>query len=75
MHEKNFIECIKSRKQPNSYLELGRLATTVCHIGNVCTHLQRDVIFDPKTETFGNDKEANAFLTYEYRKPYTMPKV
>jgi predicted dehydrogenase len=74
-HEKNFIECIKSRQQPNSYLELGRLATTMCHIGNVCTHLGRDVVFDPKTETFGNDKAANAYLSYEYRKPYTMPKV
>ena len=73
-HEKNFIECIKSRKQPNSHIELGRLATTVCHIGNVCTRLGRDVTFDPKTETFGNDKEANAFLSREYRKPYELPK-
>lgn len=74
-HEKNFIECIKSRQQPNSPIELGRLATTVCHIGNVCTRLKRDVVFDPKTETFGNDKAANAFLTREHRKPYTLPKV
>ena len=74
-HEKNFIECIKTRQQPNSYLELGRLATTLCHIGNICTHLNRDVVFDPKTETFGNDKAANAHLSKEYRKPYTLPKV
>jgi predicted dehydrogenase len=74
-HEKNFIECIKSRQQPNSTLELGRLATTFCHIGNVCTRLGRDVIFDPKTETFGNDKAANAYLTKVYRKPYDLPKV
>lgn len=74
-HEKNFIECIKSRQQPNSPIEIGRLATTVCHLGNVCTRLKRDVVFDPKTETFGNDKAANTFLTREHRKPYTLPKV
>jgi predicted dehydrogenase len=74
-HEKNFIECIKSRQQPNSYVELGRLATTVCHIGNACTRLGRDVSFDPKTETFCDDKEANAFLSREYREPYVLPKV
>jgi predicted dehydrogenase len=74
-HEKNFIECIKSRQQPNSYLELGRLATTFCHIGNICTRLGRDVVFDPKTETFGNDKAANAYLTKEYRPPYELPKI
>ena len=31
--------------------------------------------FNPKTETFGNDKAANAYLKKEYRKPYELPKV
>ncbi len=75
LHEKNFIECIKSRQQPNADVELGRLATTICHLGNICTHLRRDITFDPKTETFGQDKEANAYLTKKHREPYTLPKV
>lgn len=74
-HERNFLECVKSRKQPNSDVEIGRLSTTLCHLGNICTHLKRDVRFDPKTETFGNDREANALLTKQYRKPYVPPKV
>jgi hypothetical protein len=75
LHEKNFIDCIKSRQTPNSDVETGRLATTLCHIGNISCHLRRDVVFDPKTETFPNDAKANAYLTKEYRKPYTLPKV
>jgi predicted dehydrogenase len=74
-HEFNFMECIKSRKQPNADVETGRLSTTICHLGNICTQLKRDVMFDPKTETFGHDKEANALLTKEHRKPYDLPKV
>ncbi len=74
-HERNFMDCIKSRQQPNADVETGRLSTTICHLGNVCTHLGRDVVFDPKTETFGHDKEANALLTKEHRKPYELPKV
>ena len=74
-HERNFLECIKSRNTPHADVELGRLSTTICHLGNICTHLHRDIVFDPKTETFGNDKAANAYLTKEYRKPYTLPKV
>jgi len=74
-HEGNFLECIKSRNTPHADVELGRLSTTICHLGNICTHLHRDIVFDPKTETFGNDKAANAYLTKEYRKPYTLPKV
>jgi len=75
LHEKNFIECIKSRERPHADIEIGRLSTTICHIGNICGRLGRDVVFDPKTETFGSDKAANAYLTKEYRKPYTLPKV
>ena len=74
-HERNFLDCIKSRKTPNADIELGRLSTTLCHLGNICTRLRRDVTFDPKTETFGADKKANAFLTKEYREPYGLPKV
>jgi predicted dehydrogenase len=74
-HERNFLECIRSRNTPHADVEIGRLSTTICHLGNICTHLRRDIVFDPKTETFGNDKAANAYLTKEYRKPYTLPKV
>ena len=74
-HERNFLECIKSRNTPHADVEIGRLSTTICHLGNICTHLRRDIVFDPKTETFGNDKAANAYLAKEYRKPYTLPKV
>jgi hypothetical protein len=75
LHEKNFLDCVRSRQTPNADIELGRLSTTVCHLGNICTHLRRDVTFDPKTETFGHDKEADAYLIREHRKPYVTPKV
>jgi predicted dehydrogenase len=74
-HEQNFIDCMKSRKEPNADIETGRLSTTLCHLGNISYHLKRDVSFDPKTETFGTDRAANALLKKEYRKPYVLPKV
>ena len=74
-HEKNFLECVKSRRRPNSDVEIGRLSTTLCHLGNISYKLGRDIRFDPKTETFGPDKEANALLTKDYRAPYLLPRV
>ena len=74
-HLQNFLDCIKSREQPNSDIELGRLSTTLCHLGNISHHLRREVVFDPATETFGNDREANQRLSKEYREPYGLPKV
>ena len=75
LHEKNFIDCIRSRDTPHADVEIGRLSTTICHLGNICTHLGRSVVFDPKTETFGDDKAANAYLTKQYREGYGLPKV
>lgn len=74
-HEGNFLECVKSRQRPHADIELGRLSTTLCHLANISHHLRRDIVFDPATETFGNDREANAYLTKEYRSPYDLPKV
>ena len=47
----------------------------LCHLGNISYKLHRDVHFDPKTETFPGDKEANKLLTKEYRAGYELPKV
>jgi predicted dehydrogenase len=74
-HEGNFLACIKSRQRPNADVEIGRLSATICHLGNISHQLGRDIRFDPRTEKFVNDKEANRYLTKEYRKPYTLPKV
>jgi predicted dehydrogenase len=72
-HTADFLECVKSRKQPHSEIEIGRLSTTLCHLGNISHHLGRDVHFDPATETFGDDREANRHLTKEYREPFGLP--
>ncbi|MCX5769597.1 MAG: hypothetical protein NTZ09_04910 [Candidatus Hydrogenedentes bacterium] len=37
--------------------------------------LGREVRFDPKTETFGTDEEANKLLKREYRKGFEVPQL
>jgi len=74
-HERDFLDCVKSRQKPNADIEVGRLSTTLCHLGNIAHHLKRDVRFDPATETFPGDGEANALLTKSYRASYPLPAV
>lgn len=74
-HEKNFLECLKSRQRPNADIEIGRLSTTLCHLGNIAHHLKRDIRFDPVSETFPGDKQANEMLKKPYRAAYPLPKV
>ena len=33
-------------------MEIGRLSTTLTHLGNISHKLRRDIVFDPSTETF-----------------------
>jgi predicted dehydrogenase len=75
LHEQNFLECLRGRKAPIAEVEIGRLSTTLCHLGNVSQRLRRDVVFDAETETFGSDEQANAMLTKQYRAEYPLPKV
>jgi predicted dehydrogenase len=74
-HERNFLECVRDRQRPNADIETGRLSTTLCHLGNIAYHLKRDVRFDPATETFPGDAEANALLSKSYREAYPLPEV
>ena len=74
-HVENFLECMRTRKKPNADIEVGRLSTTICHLGNIAYRLGRDLKFHPKTESFPGDAEANALLTKEYRRPFTLPAV
>lgn len=74
-HERNFLECVKSRKRPNADVEIGRLSTTICHLGNICYHVGRDLKFDPEAENFGTDSVANAYLSKQYRGKYPLPRV
>ena len=37
-HLKNFLECVKSRKQPNASVEIGHQAVRTLHLANVAHH-------------------------------------
>lgn len=76
-HVQNFIDCVKSRQKPNADLEtVGHPSSLLCHMGNIATRLGRTLKFDAATETFIDDKEANALRTRaEYRKPWELPEV
>jgi predicted dehydrogenase len=74
-HFKNWIDAIRSRKHEdlNAEVEQGHLSNTVCHLAKISCKLGRSVHFDPQTERFVKDPEADRFLRREYRPPYVIP--
>ena len=66
----NWLDCIKSRKEPISPVEIGHRACTVCLVTHIAMKLGRKLHFDPAKEKFVNDAEANSMLSRPQRAPY-----
>lgn len=71
-HLQNFLDCVRSGKTPNADGLTAHRSCALVHLGEIAYRLERVLKFDPKTETVIGDKEADAMLTKEYRKPWDM---
>jgi myo-inositol 2-dehydrogenase / D-chiro-inositol 1-dehydrogenase len=66
----NWLDCIKSRKTPISNVEIGHRACSICLITHISMKLGRKLDWNPETEMFVNDDEANKMLSRTQRFPY-----
>ncbi len=71
-HHYNFIECLRSRKDPAATVEIGHSIATACTLGNIADVLKRPVEWNPDTQTFINDPEASTFLHRDYENGYKL---
>ncbi|MEM7143500.1 MAG: Gfo/Idh/MocA family oxidoreductase [Verrucomicrobiota bacterium] len=71
-HARDFLNCVKTREQPRCNSKVTRNGHLACFAAAISWKLGRKVTFNPETEDFGDDAEANAFRTYERRTPYTI---
>lgn len=69
-HYRNFIDCVKSRKNPCEPVETGHRVSSACHLGNIAMKLDRKVRWDAKAEAFGGDDEAAKMLGRPMRAPW-----
>ncbi len=61
-HYKDFFDAMRKRSKPICDVEIGHRTASVCNIGNIAYQLNRPLQWNPKKESFKNDKEANALL-------------
>jgi len=72
-HVRNFLDCVKSRRQPALNLELGHLVSTTAHLGNIALRTGRKIVWDAEQERIVGDPEADKLVVAEYRKPWSLP--
>lgn len=62
-HFRNFIDCVISRQETAAPIEVAHRSITIAHLGNTALSLGRDLKWNPDTETFVNDPDANRLLS------------
>jgi len=75
-HFQNFFQVVRSRQPSELHAEIeeGHRSAAMCHLANISYRMGRSLEFDPKSEKFVNDPEADKLLTREPREPYAVPE-
>ncbi len=68
----NWLDCMRSRLQPISPVEVGHRSCSTCLVHHIVMKLKRKVNWDPTNERFINDDEANSMLNRAHRFPYEV---
>ncbi|MDD2306667.1 MAG: Gfo/Idh/MocA family oxidoreductase [Prolixibacteraceae bacterium] len=71
----NWLDCIQTKKEPISPAEIGHRACTICLITHIAMKLNRKLQWNPGTERFENDDQANAMLSRPERFPYGISNI
>jgi predicted dehydrogenase len=74
-HMRDFLECVDSRKRPNSDVEIGHNSMIACHLANIAFRTGRRVTWDAAGEQVVGDAEAQKLVTKAYRGPWTLPAI
>jgi predicted dehydrogenase len=73
-HQPNFIDCIRSRQQPNADIEQAHQSACLIHLGVASYRTgRRQLEFDPAQERFTNNDDANRLLQPLARNAFHLP--
>jgi predicted dehydrogenase len=70
--QRNFLDCVKSRKPCYYPAEVGHRVFTISHIGNIAMMLGKKLRWDPDAERFIGNDQANKMLSRSMRGPWRL---
>jgi predicted dehydrogenase len=71
-HKQDFLDCIRTRRDPITPVEVGHRSATICHLANIAMKLHRKLRWDPDNERFIGDDQANRMLSKPMRAPWHL---
>jgi hypothetical protein len=69
-HMRNFLECIRTRAETITPIEVAHRAISIAHLGNIAMLLERKVKWDPANERIIDNPEAERKLNRSMRAPW-----
>ena len=69
-HMENFLQCIRSRRDPVASVEVCHAATTISLVADIASRTERKLVWDWGKERFTNDESANRMLSRTLRTPW-----
>jgi hypothetical protein len=74
-HHRNWLDCIRSRKQPVADVEIGARSVAIPILANLAYQHARNFHWDPAAWQFANDPEANKkYLDRDRREGWALPE-
>ncbi len=75
-HQKDFINCIRTRKTPNANIEQSHLSSTLVHLANLSYRVgKKQLYYNSESELVTNSDEANLISEGTYRQGFEVPSV
>ncbi|MCX6868275.1 MAG: hypothetical protein NTV46_19130 [Verrucomicrobia bacterium] len=71
----DFLQCVKTRKDPYFPVDIGHRVSTVCHLASISIKTGCDLRWDPVAEKFPDDEEANNMFDRPRRDPWQLPNL
>jgi predicted dehydrogenase len=71
-HYQDFVNCVRTRKDPICPVEVGHRSVSVCHLGNIAIRLRRKIKWDPEKQEIVGDEEAARWVDRPMRKPWSL---
>ena len=72
LHAQNFIDCMRSRKLPNTDVEEAHLSTAMSHLANISLKTRMRLDWDAEKERITNYEPANELLGVPCRDPWKL---
>ena len=71
-HRADWLNAIRSRKQPICHVGIGHRTATICHLSGISERLNRPLRWDPHKEAIVGDAEAAKWISRPRRAPYGL---